>query len=261
MTERALEIKGLSYRYDHHPILSDINATVAKGEFVSIIGPNGAGKSTLVKCINRVLDGWQGSIHLFGNSVRSLNQKRLATLVGYVPQSDGRSIPFTVKEFLLMGRYPYLSPFSTVTSEDRKVVSEVLGRTGIAHLADRELNCLSGGERQIALIAAALVQGAQILLLDEPTASLDYRHQVECMDLLKRLNDELGVTLIAVTHDINHALALGTRVLALKHGRVCFDGRASDLLTGDGLLDIYETRFATYQTEGSDLPLLAPTRA
>jgi iron complex transport system ATP-binding protein len=211
-----------------------------------------------IKCVNRVLADWSGEIVLFGSPTRSLSQRKLATLVGYVPQPDGRSLPFTVEEFTMMGRYPYLSPFTFVSREDREMVRETLRQTGIERLAERHMNSLSGGERQTAFISAALVQGARLLLLDEPTAFLDYKHQVECSVLLKRMNREFGVTVISVTHDINHAITQSDRVLALRDGRLRFDGDPHVLVLGDTLQAVYETPFATYVSECSDSPMLAP---
>lgn len=256
--ECALEVLNLSFAYDKKPVFADVSFDVREGEFVSVIGPNGAGKSTLIKCINRVLTGWSGEITLFDDSVRNLSQRKLATMVGYAPQPGGRPLPFTVEEFVMMGRYPYLSPFTFVSREDRAMVRDTLHQTGIGHLADRYMDSLSGGEKQIAFIAAALVQGAKMLLLDEPTAFLDYKHQVECSAMLKRLHQKLGVTIISVTHDINQATALSNRVLALKDGGLCFDGGPNELVSNDKLQAIYEIRFATYISKSSDSSMLAP---
>ncbi|MEN6355541.1 MAG: ABC transporter ATP-binding protein [Armatimonadota bacterium] len=255
----VLDVRDLGFAYDKNPILADVSFRVDEGEFVSIIGPNGAGKSTLIKCLNRVLTGWTGEITLFGAPVYKLSQRRLATLIGYVPQPGGRSLPFTVEEFVLMGRYPYLSPFTLISREDRTIVEKTLREVGIDQFATRDIDSLSGGEKQMAFVAAALVQGAKLLLLDEPTAFLDYKHHVECSELLKRMHKDRGVTVIAVTHDINQAIALSNRVLALKHGSICFDGDSNKLIS-DGILEaIYETRFTAYSAECSDLLMLAPS--
>lgn len=258
MTTSALQVRNLGFAYDKQPIFADVSFDVNEGEFVSIIGPNGAGKSTLIKCINKVLTGWSGEINLFGTSVYSLNQRKLATLVGYVPQPGGRSLPFTVEEFVLMGRYPYLSPFTLISQEDRAMVCDVLRETGIEQFADRYMESLSGGERQVAFVAAALVQGAKILLLDEPTAFLDYKHQVECTALLKRMNRDNGITIVSVTHDINQAIGLSTRVLALKGGSLSFDGDPGELISTGKLQEIYETEFVAYTASESDTPVLMP---
>lgn len=256
--ECALKVHDLGFAYDNKPVLTRISFNVQAGKFVSIIGPNGAGKSTLIKCINKLITGWHGEINLFGMPTRKMGQRKLAKLVGYVPQPGGRSLLFTVEEFVMMGRYPYLSPFTFVSSEDKHTVRDILHQAGISHLANRYMDNLSGGEKQITFIAAALVQGAKILLLDEPTAFLDYRHQVECSTLLKRMNREFGVTIISVTHDINQAITLSDRVLALKDGNLFFDGNPDELIFGDVLQTIYETQFATYTSMCSDSPMLAP---
>ena len=216
---RALEVRGLSYTYDRAPALADVSFGMREGEYLSVIGPNGAGKSTLLKCLNRVITGWSGEVAVFGTPSAQLSQRQIATMIGYVPQPGGRPMPFTVGEFVMMGRYPYLSPFTLVSREDRMAVTAAMCEVGVDHLAGRQVDSLSGGERQMAYIAAALVHGAKLLLLDEPTAFLDYRHHVESSALLRRLNRDQGVAVLAVTHDINHAMALSDRILALKEGR------------------------------------------
>ncbi len=254
----ALEVNNLSFAYDKEPVFASISFGVREGEFVSVIGPNGAGKSTLIKCLNKVISGWSGDIALFGDSVRAMSQRNLAKLVGYVPQSGGGPLPFSVEEFVMMGRYPYLIPFTLIRAEDRTAVTDILRRTRIDHLSDRPMGSLSGGERQIAFIAAALVQGAKMLLLDEPAAFLDYKHQVECAALLMRMHREQGITVIMVTHDVNQAIALSNRVVALKNGHLYFDGDPEELTSNGTLESIYETRFVTYTSKDCDSTVLAP---
>lgn len=258
MIRPALRVRGLNFSYRQEPVLKNVSFDVQEGEYVSIIGPNGAGKSTLIKCIDRILAGWGGEISLFGESIASMSQRRLAGMVGYVPQAGWRSILFTVEEFVLMGRYPQMGPFTFVRREDRAFVEEIFRQTRLSPLAERPMSSLSGGERQLVFIAAALAQGAKILLLDEPTAFLDYGHQVGCLDLLSKMNREQGVTLLSVTHDINQAVGESDRVLAFRGGELFFQGTPSALLSGKVAEKLYGTRFSVYTSQDSDRPVLLP---
>jgi iron complex transport system ATP-binding protein len=175
-----------------------------------------------------------------------------------VPQADGRSFPFTVKEFVMMGRYPHLSPFSSFRKHDREVVQDVLALTGSADFADRDMNTLSGGERQKVLIAGALAQEARILLLDEPTTFLDPRHQSEIHMLLQRLNRSHRITIVAVTHDINSAAQWSDRILALRNGSVHYLGSAEALMTNAVLAAVYDKTFLFVNHPQTGRPVVLP---
>lgn len=246
MTRILIEIENLSLSLAGQAILHDISLTVTQGEHLAIVGPNGAGKTTLLKCLIRLLHG-DGTIKLSGRRLKDCSQKELARKIAYVPQLDGQSLPFTVKEFALMGRYPHLSPFSAIGPEDQHAVDKALALTGTRPLMDRPLDTLSAGERQKALIAASLAQGASILLLDEPTAFLDPRHQIEIQRLLQRLNCEYGMTLITVTHDINAAIIYSTQIAALKQGALVFTGSPAAFADSQVLETIYQQRFLLVQ--------------
>lgn len=261
MNPLAIRVEGLSFRIDPRLILEQISFAIPMGEFVSVIGPNGAGKTTLIKCLHRILRATGGSIEILGKPLGRYSQRELAKVMSYVPQGDGRFFPFSVFEFVLMGRYPHLSPFSTITPEDKRAAERALEMTDTTAFRDRAIQTLSGGERQKVFIAAALAQGARILLLDEPTTFLDYRHQAEVMDLLRNLNRDEGLTLVAVTHDVNSGTLAGDRVLALKEGRLVFDGPPGDLLAGNALAAIYDTEFRFVQDPEGDAPIVLPRRA
>ena len=253
----AVLVEDFSFRAGTRDILSGISFTVGEGSFVSVIGPNGAGKTTLLKCLNRILPGGRGRVEIFGVPLERLRQKELARRMSYVPQGEGRALDFTVYEFVLMGRYPHLSPFSVLTEKDHAAVERALAATGAAELSDRRLSTLSGGEAQKALIAAALAQEASILLLDEPTTFLDYRRRVEILALLEKLNREQGLTVIAVTHDLSDFVFGSDQVLALKDGKLVFAGRPEELVRGRVLEEIYDTafRFVTDPESGNPVPL------
>jgi iron complex transport system ATP-binding protein len=250
-----LEVVDLSFTVGSKTILNGISFELHAGEFLAIIGPNGAGKTTLIKCLNRIHADWSGQVQLNGQPLHSLSRKVLARHLSYVPQADGREWVFTVNNFVMLGRYPHLSPFSSVTAQDRKVVADSLALTGSTEFADRDLTTLSGGERQKVLIAAALAQEAQILLLDEPTTYLDYRHQMEVLELLHRLHGN-GLTIVMVTHDINGALHGATRMLALKNGRVSVDTTPQGLLAEGVLASVFDTPFAVTRHPETGQPVV-----
>lgn len=258
MSTPAIDITGLRYAIGTTLILDDVSFRVGPGQYVSIIGPNGAGKTSLIRCINRLARAQDGRIRIFGQSLSDYTQRDLAKVISYVPQADARYFPFTVYEFVLMGRYPHLSPFSSVGPEDRAKVDEALELTGATAFAERSLQTLSGGERQSVFIAAALAQGARILLLDEPTTFLDYKHQVQVLTLLRRLNQQQDITIVAVTHDVNSGVLTSDRVLALKGGRVAFDGTPSDLIEKGVLENVYETGFELVSRGGTRTPIVVP---
>ncbi len=258
MKKNAIEMRAYSFRAGGRDILKDISFTVSPGEYISVVGPNGAGKTTLLKCLNRIYTGGKGEIRINGLPLGSYSQKELARVMSYVPQADGGLLPFTVHEFVMMGRYPYLNPFSTVRAEDEEAVDSALGLTGLKDYAERTLNSLSGGERQKVFIAAALAQGAGILLLDEPVTFLDPRHQVEVHQILSRVNQESGATIISVTHDINNAFYWGDRVLVLKDGSLAFNGSPREIIERNLLKDIYGISFQFLKNPGSDKPLVIP---
>jgi iron complex transport system ATP-binding protein len=255
----AIEVRGFSLRLGGKEILRDVAFEVRSGEYFSIIGPNGAGKTTLLKCLDRILTGGSGEIRVLGRPLAEYRQRDLARHMSYVPQADGRQFPFTVEQFVLMGRYPYLSPFSSIRPEDRRAVDEAMQLTGTAPFADRQLDTLSGGERQKVYIAAALAQGAEILLLDEPTTFLDYRHQAEIRNVLVRANAGSGVTIVTVTHDVNRAVLDSDRIMALRDGTVAFCGGPKDVMKPEVLERIYQTSLLLVEHPNTGLPVIVPS--
>lgn len=254
----VLEIRDLSFRVGTKEILRNVSFTVRQGEYLSVVGPNGAGKTTLLKCIDRLLPGGEEAIRVFGRPLCQYTQRELARRISYVPQGDGRIFAFTVEEFVLMGRYPYLTPFSSVDAAGRQAVSRALEVTGTRPFAARRLETLSGGERQKVYLAAALAQEADILLLDEPTTYLDYRHQAEIRDLLAEINRTSGVTIVAVTHDVNRAALDSHRIVALREGQVVFTGLPCEIMQHDVLEAIYGTSFLLAAHPQAGLPVVLP---
>lgn len=249
----AIRIQDLACRLGAQDVLNGVSLEIPERGSVAILGPNGAGKTTLLKCIARIVRASSGTIEILGKNSTSYAQRDLARVLSYVPQADARYLPFRVSEFVLLGRYPHLSPFSTLSPEDSRAADAAMDRTETREFAERPIDTLSGGERQRVFIAAALAQGARILLLDEPATFLDYKHQVEVVDLLRRLNRDEGVTLVSVTHDANDAARLGDRAIALKSGRVHFSGTTAELLAEDMLESVFDTPFDRIPVTSGDV--------
>jgi iron complex transport system ATP-binding protein len=262
MTELTLKIESLSFSIRGVEILRDISARIGIGETWSVIGPNGAGKSTLLKCLMRIHNGWTGRVYLFGHPLGSYSQRELAQRVSYVPQAgNDQRFPYTVREFVRMGRYPYSGLFGTPQPGDQRVIDESMARAGVEVFADRTLDTLSGGERQKVFIAAALAQESDVLLLDEPTAFLDYRHQREVSRILRTINSESNATIVTVTHDLNTAILTGGQTLALRNGEVAWSGPTEDLACEQLLGRIFDADFRFLDDPVTGMRLVAPQEA
>lgn len=256
MSRPILQINALGIQLSGHDILKNVSLSVNRGEYVSIIGPNGAGKTTLIKCIAGIHRNWTGTIRIADKPFSGHKARELAKIQSYVPQAEGRSIPFTIEEFVAMGRYPHLSTFTTLTPEDHQAIDTAIEKAGLQPLRHRAMNTLSGGERQMAFIASALAQGADLLLLDEPSTFLDYRHQTNVSTLLKSSCRENGITVVAVHHDINTATASSDRIYAIKEGVIAFEGTPEETADASALKTIYGTDFIVSPLPHRPLPYI-----
>lgn len=243
MSQKAIEIEDLNFAISGKQILQGISFSVTPGQKLFIVGPNGAGKTTLLRCLSRIITGWRGRIKVKDISLKTYSQKELAKILTYVPQSLGDDIQFTVRQFVLMGRYPHLSPFSVVGPDDEKIVRQAMETTKTDCFAERPMATLSGGEKQQVSIAAAVAQQAEIFLLDEPATHLDYRHQRDIHSLLAQINRMYQTTIICVTHDLNSALLSADTIIALKDGKIIFNGTAEKIMNSQILEQIYSKEF------------------
>ena len=260
MTETRVGVEELSVHLGEAEILHEVSMAVGRGEFLTVIGPNGAGKSTLLRCLDGILAPSSGRVLIDGRPAEEYGRRELARTVSYVPQPDAGPMEYIVRSFVEMGRYPHINAWAALSEADAAAVNDAMELTGVADLANRSMSSLSGGERQRASIAAALAQGGSILLLDEPTSFLDYRHQVQILDLLDRLHKENGLTIVAVTHDLNSTVASSDAVMALKEGRVAATGTPAELLDADTLAAIYDADFRLIAGGHRGLPLVLPAR-
>ncbi len=260
MSSPKVRVEELSVRLGEVEVLHEVSLEVGAGEFLTVIGPNGAGKSTLLRCFDGILTPSAGRILIDGRAVASFSRRHLARTVSYVPQPDAGPLDYTVRSYVEMGRYPHVGAWAALTELDAGEVDRAMEVTEVAEFGDRSMSSLSGGERQRVSIAAALAQGGSLLLLDEPTSFLDYRHQVQILDLLERLHHESGLTIVAVTHDLNSTVASSDSVLALKAGRVVAVGKPVELLEADVLAGIYDADFRMIDGGHRGLPLVLPAR-
>lgn len=251
-------LKNVSFRYEEHWVLKNITCEVKKGEFVGIIGPNGSGKTTLVKVIDGVLTPQEGEVWINGLSSRKLKREELAKIIAVVPQESMMTFPFTVQEIVLMGRAPHLGRWRFEGDTDFQIARQAMELTDTLALMNRSMNALSGGERQMVLIARALAQQPQIMLLDEPTAFLDLKHQIGFFDVVQSLNKNQSLTVIAVTHDINLASLYCDRVILLNKGEIHCMGSPAEVITETHIKEVYETNVIIDKSPATGKPRVTP---
>jgi iron complex transport system ATP-binding protein len=238
---KAVEIVNLRHAYGTRAVLDAVSFAIMAGDFFIIIGPNGSGKTTLLKAMAGLLAS-QGEIRLLGKRLPNYGRRELARRLAFVPRLITEELPFTVREVILMGRTPHMGLLGLERPRDLSQVQAALAFTGVEHLAHRKINALSGGERQRVFIARAICQEPEIILLDEPTAALDLAHQARLMDLMERLKQERGVTVVMVSHDVNLAAMYADRLLLLKNGRIQALGPQGEVLTYDRIEATYGCR-------------------
>jgi iron complex transport system ATP-binding protein len=240
MHNLVLSLRGVSFRYRSVAALDDVSLDLRRGEILGIIGPNGSGKSTAVRVMSGVLQPQGGSVLWHGRPLAQVRRAELARRLAVVSQDTTIEFPFSVLEVVLMGRAPHLGGFAFEGDQDIAAAETALRRTATSHLAHRCIHELSGGERQRVMLARALAQEPQVLLLDEPGAFLDIRHVVEIYDLLRDLQAE-GMTIATVLHDLNLAALYCDRVALLKAGRLVRLGVPAEVITYATLTEVYET--------------------
>ena len=234
----SIEVQNLSFSYGDRPVLHDISFRVEKGEFLSILGPNGVGKSTLFRCVLGLLSGYTGQVLVDGADSRSFTVREAARHIAYIPQSSHPIFNYSVFDIVLMGRTSGLSTFRSPKKQDAELCRWALEKVGIPHLSDRCFHRLSGGEQQLVLIARALVQKAPILMLDEPTASLDFGNQLLVLEQCRNLARE-GYTVIQTTHNPEQSYQYSDRILTLQQGRVLAEGTPKEVLTEKTIRALY----------------------
>jgi iron complex transport system ATP-binding protein len=233
-----LDVQDLAFGYAGKEVGRGVTFSLAGGEVLCLLGPNGGGKTTLFKTILRLLAPHGGRVDVDGEGVAGWSRLRLARVFGYVPQAQLGVFPFTVAEIVLMGRTAHIGPFATPSRGDRTVAQEMLAALGIGHLAARPYTEISGGERQLTLIARALAQRPAILVMDEPTASLDFGNQVRVLAEIEQLARR-GIAVMLSTHDPDHAFLCAHRVALLHRGRLARLGPPAEVITRESLREVY----------------------
>jgi iron complex transport system ATP-binding protein len=235
----SITLNDLTVGYDAAPVLSGVTIDIAGGEFVGIIGPNGSGKTTLLRTVSRVLKPSSGAALIDGKNVFEVSPRELAREVGVVPQETAPAFDFTVREIVMMGRAPHLKRFQMEGTRDLAIAEESMRQTGTLELADRQFAALSGGERQRVVVARALAQQPRVILLDEPTSHLDINYQFEILGLIRRLNRDRGITVLAVLHDLNLAAHYCDRLVMVGEGKIQAVGAPADVLTSQNVKHVY----------------------
>ena len=251
----AIETSGISFAYQKLSVLHDVSLSVARGEMVAVLGPNGSGKTTLLKILSSVLSA-RGEVKLNGRDIETFGRRELSKLFAVVPQESRVNFPYTVAEVVLMGRASYHGPFALEGKTDLEVARASLELTDALPFADRYLHELSGGEKQRVMIARALAQESEILLLDEPSAFLDLKHQIQVFELLLQLNRQRGLTIIAALHDLNLAALFFPRLVMLCDGRIHRDGAPSEVLTEKIIQEVYGIRVRIEHDSATKKPQL-----
>ncbi|MCP4231388.1 MAG: ABC transporter ATP-binding protein [bacterium] len=256
----SIEVAGLDFAWGDLEALSGVSFSLEAGETAAIIGPNGAGKSTLLRLLSGFLKPDAGTIRIepFGE-ISGMNRREAARTVALVPQYSSIYSPYTVEKLVQLGRYPYVGMFGGFGEKDEEAVEAALAATGMAPLRGRTVTTLSGGEFQRAIIAKALAQEPEILLMDEPTAHLDISAQMGILEIVREYSEKRSVTVVSVLHDINLAAAFFNRVLILRAGKIIADGGVNETLTEDTIEKAYNWPVRTLDLTGRKI--IVPKRA
>jgi iron complex transport system ATP-binding protein len=257
-----VELRGVAFSYtapraDREPFaIRDLTFAVEPGEIFGVIGPNGSGKTTLIRLLSRVVEPAAGEIRLRGRPLRALSRAAVATEIAVVPQDLPHGFPYTVEDLVLMGRFPHAPGRLFETAEDLAHARQALVATGVLELRNERLDRLSGGERQRVMLARALAQRPRLLVLDEPTAHLDLRHQAECVGLLRQLNREIGLGIVLVSHDLNMVAEVCDRLVLLDRGAAVRTGSVDAVMDERVLEAVYGCRLAVDKHPTTGRPLI-----
>lgn len=234
----VLEVKNAHFGYEQKSVLRGVDLRVMQGEVISLLGINGSGKSTLLRLMLDLLSPSKGEIFLEGKNIREFKRSAIASRLAYIPQSNNTPFGYTALEMVMMARFSLLSPFAQLSKKDELIAQNALKRVGIEDLSDRIYITLSGGQKQLVLLARAIAQGSQTILMDEPVSGLDYGNQLKLLRLISSLAKD-GYTIIQTTHYPDHAFLLDSRVVILDNGVIVSDGASSEVITAKSIEELY----------------------
>ncbi|KIQ19064.1 ABC transporter [Rhodococcus sp. MEB064] len=258
MHPHRLVADNISVGYGDRIVIDSLDLEVHTGVITTVIGPNGCGKSTLLRALGRLLSPRQGQVTLDGKAIGHMKTKDVARTLGVLPQSPIAPEGLTVADLVARGRHPHQSWIRQWSRDDESEVARALQLTGIEDLAERPVDQLSGGQRQRAWISMALAQGTDVLLLDEPTTYLDLAHSIEVLDLVDRMHDEMGRTVVMVLHDLNLAVRYSDRLVVMHEGKIVASGTPSEVISEKMLADVFGLTAAVIDDPVSDRPLIVP---
>ena len=250
MNDKIIECRKIDFLYQDRPVINSLDLEIEGGSYTAVIGPNGSGKTTLLKLLCGILKPDNGDIFVKGKNIEKFHRKDLAKILTYVPQETSINFPYTVGEIVLMGRTPYISPFETESKEDIQKVEEAMKNAEIWHLRDRYYDQLSSGEKQRVVLASALAQEPEILLLDEPTSNMDPKYRKIFLNILRKLTDK---TIIFVSHNLNLTFNSFENIIIINKGKIAYSGGKSGLLSNGILSNVFETDFLIEKRNGKIL--------
>ncbi|NIQ01841.1 MAG: ATP-binding cassette domain-containing protein [Nitrospinaceae bacterium] len=260
-TATLITVKGLTFAYETTPVIENISLDIADGAFTGVIGPNGSGKSTLLKLMGGILPAPPGTVMFRDRELSRYKKRELAAAVTWIPQEKQMAFPFKVIDIVLMGRHPYLSPLSFEGAEDYRIAEEAMRQTRVLEFAGRSFNEISGGEKQRVMIASAIAQKTDMMLLDEPTSALDIKYQIEILNILKQLNTRENKSLVLAMHDLHLASKYCQRLILLKKGRIFCAGPPREVLRKEILEEVYEVKVKLFEDDTDGSLLVVPEQS
>lgn len=258
MPNHGICAEQLSIAYGKTLVVEGLDLAIMHGKITALVGANGSGKSTILKAMSRLLSIKAGAVYLDGHSIATMKNKEVAKKLAILPQNPVSPEGLTIRELVLFGRFPHQSELQSTTQEDLDLVQWALRVTNLTDLADRFLDEVSGGQRQRAWIAMSIVQNTEIIFLDEPTTYLDMYHQIEILQLLKKLNREEKRTIVMVVHDLNHATQYADHIVAIKRGKVLYQGSPSTVINEAMLGDVFGVKASIMQDSLTGTLLCTP---
>ncbi|MCH7623988.1 MAG: ABC transporter ATP-binding protein [Nitrospinae bacterium] len=258
MTNAILQLEDVCFAYDRDPVVKHLSMRVEPGEFIGILGPNGSGKSTLLKLLGGILKHDSGNVKFREKDLHGYKRKVLAQSIAWLPQEHEMVFPFRVAEIILMGRHPYLSPWTFEGQKDFDIADRAMRTTETTHLSERQFNEISGGEKQRVMMACAIAQEPEVMLLDEPTTALDIKYQLEILNILLELNRNNGMTLILAMHDLHLASKYCRRLILIDKGNIVKDGTPEEVLQKGILETVYGVQLKILRDPDDGSVMISP---